>query len=82
MKKQIARSMDIDRIPVQRLTALLETFALKHTARQLPDLLEKTDYPIASISKQCGYVNSSKFARAFSTIMEVTPSKYRSHGRT
>ena len=25
MKKQIARSMDIDRIPVQRLTALLET---------------------------------------------------------
>lgn len=46
------------------------------------DLLEKTDYPIASISKQCGYVNSSKFARAFSTIMEVTPSKYRSHGRT
>ena len=43
MKKQIARSMDIDRIPVQRLTALLETFGLKHTARQLPDLLEKTE---------------------------------------
>ena len=35
--------MDIDRIPVQRLTALLETFGLKHTARQLPDLLEKTE---------------------------------------
>ena len=43
MKKQIARSMDIDRIPVQRLTALLETFGMKHTARQLPDLLEKTE---------------------------------------
>ena len=43
MKKQIARSMDIDRIPVQRLTALLETFTLKHSARSLADLLEKAE---------------------------------------
>lgn len=43
MKKQIARSLDIDRIPVQRLTALLETFGLKHTAKLLPDLLEKSE---------------------------------------
>lgn len=43
MKKEITRSMDIERIPVQRLTALLETFGLKHTARQLPDLLEKSE---------------------------------------
>ena len=43
MKKQIVRTMDIDRIPVQRLTALLETFALKHSARQLADLLEKAE---------------------------------------
>ena len=43
MKKQIARSMDIDRIPVQRLTALLETLTLKHSARGLADLLEKAE---------------------------------------
>ena len=43
MNKQIARSMDIDRIPVQRLTALLETFTLKHSARGLADLLEKAE---------------------------------------
>ena len=43
MKKQIARSVDIDRIPVQRLTALLETFTLKHSARSLADLLEKAE---------------------------------------
>ena len=41
MKKQITRSMDIDRIPIQRLTALLETFTLKHSSRSLADLLER-----------------------------------------
>jgi DNA replication protein DnaC len=43
MKKQIVRSLDIDRIPIQRLTALLETFTLKHSARGLADLLEKAE---------------------------------------
>ena len=43
MKKQITRSMDIDRIPIQRLTALLETFTLKHSSRSLADLLEKAE---------------------------------------
>ena len=35
--------MDIDRIPIQRLTALLETFTLKHSSRSLADLLEKAE---------------------------------------
>ena len=35
--------MDTSHIPVQRLTALLETFTLKHAARMLPDLLETAD---------------------------------------
>ena len=35
--------MDTGHIPVQRLTALLETFTLKHAARMLPDLLETAD---------------------------------------
>lgn len=35
--------MDIDRIPTQRLSALFETFTLKHTAKQLPDPLERAE---------------------------------------
>ena len=43
MNREILKSMDTGHIPVQRLTALLETFALKHAARMLPDLLETAD---------------------------------------
>lgn len=39
MNREILKSMDTGHIPVQRLTALLETFTLKHAARMLPDLL-------------------------------------------
>lgn len=35
--------MDTDHIPIQRLSALLETFTLKHAAKELPDLLEKSE---------------------------------------
>jgi DNA replication protein DnaC len=43
MSKSALRNMDTDHIPIQRLASLLETFALKHAARQLPDLLEKSE---------------------------------------
>ena len=43
MNREILKSMDTSHIPVQRLTALLETFTLKHAARMLPDLLETAD---------------------------------------
>lgn len=43
MNKAIARNIDTDHIPVQRLCALLETFALKHSSKQLADLLEKAE---------------------------------------
>ena len=43
MNKEIIRSMDTGRIPVERLISLLQTFALKHSARALPDLLETAD---------------------------------------
>jgi len=43
MNQEILMNMDIDYIPVQRLMALLETFALKHAAKMLPDLLETVD---------------------------------------
>ena len=43
MNRDILRSMDTGHIPVQRLTALLETFALKHSAKSLADLLETAD---------------------------------------
>lgn len=38
----------MDRIPLQRLCALLESFALKHSSKQLADLLEKADNEEAS----------------------------------
>lgn len=43
MNRQIKNNMDTTHIPVQRLVSLLETFALKHTARQLTDLLERAE---------------------------------------
>ena len=33
MKRQIVRNLDTDHIPLDRLSALLQTFALKHAAR-------------------------------------------------
>lgn len=48
MNKVIARNLDTDYIPVQRLCALLETFALKHSSKQLADLLEKAENENAS----------------------------------
>ena len=43
MNREVLRSMDTDRVPVNRLVSLLQTFALKHAARELPDLLETAD---------------------------------------
>lgn len=43
MNRETLRTMDTDRIPIQRLQALLETFALKHSAKSLADILEKAD---------------------------------------
>ena len=43
MNREILRSMDTERIPVERLISLLQTFAMKHAARALPDLLETAD---------------------------------------
>ena len=48
MNKEIVRNIDTDHIPVQRLCALLETFALKHSSKQLADLLEKAENEDAS----------------------------------
>lgn len=48
MNKAIARNLDTNYIPVQRLCALLETFALKHSSKQLADILEKAENENAS----------------------------------
>ncbi len=43
MNREILKSMDSERIPIERLISLLQTFTLKHAARALPDLLETAD---------------------------------------
>lgn len=43
MKRQITRNLDTNHIPLDRLTALLETFALKHSAKQLAVILERAE---------------------------------------
>jgi len=43
MNKSVLRNMDTEHIPIQRLSALLETFTLKHAARMLADILEKAE---------------------------------------
>lgn len=48
MNRQIMKSMDTGRIPVERLISLLQTFTLKHLAKALPDLLETADLESSS----------------------------------
>ena len=43
MNREVLKSMGTKRIPTDRLKSLLQTFALKHAARELPDLLETAD---------------------------------------
>ena len=43
MNREVLRSMDAERIPIDWLISLLQTFTLKHSARALPDLLETAD---------------------------------------
>ena len=43
MNREVMKSMGTKRIPVDRLMSLLQTFALKHAAKALPDLLETAD---------------------------------------
>jgi DNA replication protein DnaC len=48
MNKETARNIDTDHIPIQRLCALLESFAMKHSSKQIAGLLEKAENENAS----------------------------------
>lgn len=48
MNKEIIKSMDTGRIPVEKLSAMLTTFTLKHSAKSLSDLLETAELENAS----------------------------------
>lgn len=48
MNREVMKSMGSKRITVDRLSSLLQTFALKHAAKALPDLLETADLENAS----------------------------------
>ena len=43
MNREILKSMETETIPMQSLISLLQTFAMKHSAKALPDLLETAD---------------------------------------
>ncbi|MCD8208891.1 MAG: IS21-like element helper ATPase IstB [Bacteroidales bacterium] len=43
MNREIKDSIGSERIPIKRLTNLLDTFGLKHASHQLADLLEEAD---------------------------------------
>ena len=48
MNREVMKSIDTGRIPIDRLSSLLQTFTLKHAAKALPDLLETADLEGAS----------------------------------
>lgn len=48
MNREVLESMGAERVPVERLASLLQTFALKHSAKALPDILETADLQGAS----------------------------------
>jgi len=48
MNKETARNIDTGHILIQRLSALLESFAIKHSSKQIADLLEKAENENAS----------------------------------
>ena len=43
MNREIMKSIGTKHIHIDRLTSLLQTFALKHAAKALPDILETAD---------------------------------------
>ena len=43
MNKKIVRSMDTGHVPIDKLSALLESFAVKHAARDLATVLERAE---------------------------------------
>ena len=43
MNKKIARSLDTGHVPIDKLSALLESFAVKHAARELAAVLERAE---------------------------------------
>ena len=47
-KKILDRNLDTAHIPYERITAMLTTFGLKHSARGLPDIMEKAENNSAS----------------------------------
>lgn len=49
MNREVMRNLDTGRIPIDRLSSLLQTFTLKHAARALPDLLETAEMEGASL---------------------------------
>jgi len=51
MNQEVLRNMDTEHITMSRLTALLETFTLKHAAKALPDLLENAETQDATLRK-------------------------------
>ena len=53
MNREVMKSMGTKRIPIDRLTSLLQTFALKHAAKALPDLLETADLENATNKQFC-----------------------------
>ena len=44
-------------------------------------LLVRTDFPVAEVARAVGYVNSSKFARAFADCLRMRPHEWRARYR-
>ena len=45
------------------------------------ELLKYSDMTINEIGKMCGYQNQLHFSRAFKTIFEVSPNKWRDENK-
>ena len=48
MNREVLKAIDTKAIPIPRLTALFETFGLRHSAKVLPELLESAEQGSAS----------------------------------
>lgn len=57
------------------------TFIRTYKMQLAAKYLKETDYSIIDIAALFGYENSSKFAKAFKDVMEISPSEYRRESR-
>ncbi len=71
----------LGRIFKENMNQTLQHFLMYYRMSRASELLKYSDMTINEIGKMCGYQNQLHFSRAFKTIFEVSPNKWRDENK-